>query len=73
VVATISQPDHQLLQGRTHPEDQRPKDVTRHFGIKRPDYISAARLVLALLERLSWCSLQHRRLLSRALPGSQQR
>lgn len=43
VVATISQPDHQLLQGRSHPEDQRPKDVTRHFGIKRPDYTSAAR------------------------------
>jgi hypothetical protein len=29
--------EHRLLEDHTHPEENRPKNVTRNFGIKRPD------------------------------------
>jgi hypothetical protein len=57
-----------LLQDRGHPEDDRPKKVTRNFGIERPDYPSEACL-LVLLKGIAWCPLQHGRLLSPAFGG----
>ena len=52
--------DYQLLKGRSHPEHDRPKNVTRDFGIKRPNDLSEALLLVRLLR----CPLLHDRLLA---------
>ena len=49
--------DYQLLKGRSHPEHDRPKNVTRDFGINRPNDLSEAFLLVRLLR----CPLLHDR------------
>ena len=41
-----------------YPKDDRPKNVARNVGIKRPNEPSEA-AVLVLLECLGWCPFQH--------------